>query len=81
MFQYFTLHQRVRRLEQYMADLTKFQSDFTAFQADFTGFVTNVKAVLATLAVGATEQATIDALDTQLEAMDATVKGITFPVA
>jgi len=62
--------------------IEKLATDFAAFQADFGVFVTNVQTALAELAAGtlsSAQQASVETIDSGLAAMDAAVKGITFP--
>ena len=66
-----------------MADIiSQLSTDFSAFQTDFAAFVVNVQAALAKLAAGGLTQDqinTVTGIDTAVQALDATVKGISFP--
>ena len=70
--------------ERMSTTFAQLQTDFTNFQTDFAAFVTNVQAALQTIAnsgVTAAQQAELNTIDQGLQAMDTTIKGITFPAA
>ena len=67
--------------ERMSTTFAQLQTDFTNFQTDFAAFVTNVQAALQTIAnsgVTAAQQAELNTIDQGLQAMDTTIKGITF---
>lgn len=72
----------IKRWWRMAETIEQLATDFGAFQADFTTFVASVNSALAKISAGGVtpaQQAILDNVGSGLQAMDATVKGISFP--